>query len=563
MKLQKKTTNLKDPGRLKADLTIEPPAPVSIDKASVDEGRKPLPSRRPDVAALRAQASALYGIPPAGLAALAPIETGFKFSPLESDEEFHYLQVEPLLEQAAELLRGCLSERARRDELAIEKWKLQLELDQFFRVDQVHERERQAGIDTLPYERAALEGAAEGSSGQNHGKAEEQLKTLLEDQVAAGFNRSMAARQLTAWLTSYPLKDNELGGDEAMYTFDNVHKSKPDLLYDAARMAGDEEAWEKVFTLMSRRYAEAAAAEKAKLRKQGLDLLANYSRADIAFRRQKAQAARDGFWEKVYQVQSPDSLLNYNQKIAPAERRFATGFREALARLEQARRGLKELYGWEPPFPKEGSAGYLDEVDLWVSGARHRVKQFAQRDQTYVLAVSLKELAPGQWESGRAASQWTFDLPEQLFGGQSHVRLRGLGLAVVGPKPEEPDPKQKGAAKKAAAAATEGPATEGPKADGFWSAHVSVPPAATVRFQSGATHELDQKAVPVLHLGRVGDQGSSPEIAGADILHNASPIGRQWRLVMSPKSTAAMGTEKLQDVLVYLRVAVRSSRIGG
>jgi hypothetical protein len=179
-------------------------------------------------------------------------------------------------------------------------------------------------------------------------------------------------------------------------------------------------------------------------------------------------------------------------------------------------------------------------------------------EQNYVLAVSLKQLTNSQWEAGRAASAWTFDVPDDLFAGQANVRLRGLSVSVVGSVPELPEG-QKPAAPRQVASKVDAPKAEASKAEGFWSARISPPATATMRTIAGTARELDQKSLPACFLGRVTDRGSSqePEIAGATVLHNASPIGKQWKLSLSPKSTDGMETAKLQDVQIALYVAVR------
>jgi len=549
----KKTTNIKDALRAKAGLNVEEPTPVSIDKNAVAEGGKPLPSRRSDVAALRARATALYGLQSADAAASPAIDAAFKFSAAESDREFNYLHVEPLLEHASTLLDRCLSHRARRDQLQIEKWKLQLEMDRFFRLDQVGERERAAGEDTVRYERVVLDAAAEQSLEENHRHAGEQLKDLTNDLVASGLNRRMAARELSAWMSAWPLKDAELRGDDANYTFDGARKTKPEHLFEAARQEADQDGWEQIYCLMSRRYSVAAESEAARLRRESLDLQAKWALAAIAFRRERAQADRDTMWEKVHEVQSPNSLLNYNERIAPVERDFSVDFREALASLAAARRGLKELYDYAPPFPQEGAPGYFDDVVIWVRSAQNRMAQFSRLEQNYVLALSLKELTKSQWEAGRMASEWTFDLPDEILFGQANVRLRGLGISVIGPLPEPPPEAQKPGQKQPA------PKADVQKAEGSWAARVSLPPTGLMRTVSGAARELDQQSLPVCFLGRVTDRDAvgQPEVAGAQVFHNASPIGKQWKLVLSPKSTDGMETAKLQDVQISLHLVVR------
>jgi hypothetical protein len=74
--------------------------------------------------------------------------------------------------------------------------------------------------------------------------------------------------------------------------------------------------------------------------------------------------------------------------------------------------------------------------------------------------------------------------------------------------------------------------------------------------------EIDQKALPACHLGRVTEWSGSRDLeVGAErIWHNASPIGKQWRMALSPKSTSGTPAAQLQDVSIHLHVAVRSLR---
>ena len=559
MQAPKKNIPVKDTLRAKAGLAVEATTGAPVQKDAVEGGRKPLPARRTDLAALRAKIAELYAIPSGANAAVPSIEASFQFAAAESDADYYYLHVEPLLEHAATLLGRCAAHRSRRDALHKEKWALQLELDRFLRVDQVEERERAAGADTVEYERAILDAAAEQSIEEGRKHSGEQWKDLTTDLAGSGWNRRMAAREQAAWVSAYPLKDGELRGDDANYTFDGARKSKPDHLFEAARQEADQDAWEQFYSLLAARYAANGESEAGRLRKESLNLLAKWALASIAFRRDKAQAERDMRWEQIREVQAPGSLLHYHEQIAPLERGFAADFREALACLAAARRGLKELYDYAPPFPAEGAAGYFDDVASWAAAAQNAVGRASGSDQEYVLTVSVKQLAASQWEAGRAASQWTFDVPEELFAGQAHVRLRGVGVSLVGPAPPEPP-----ANAKASQTKPEG-GKESPKAEGFWTARLSVPAAGAMRTAAGTHRELDQKSMPPCVLGRVADRDSArePEVAGVGLLHNASPIGKQWRLILSPKSTDGMETARLQDVQVSLHVAVRHLRAAG
>lgn len=551
MQAPKKAVPARDALRAKAKLTVEPLAAPNVDKAAIAEGRKPIPARRTEVAALRRRAEELYGLSAAGLSTPASIEKDFKFAAIESDASFQYLRAEALLNEAAVLLDGCLAIRTERDALQREKWKLQLELQEFFLSAELEDAEREAGRDTIPYEQALLLEAAQQSIEEYNKNAESQLNGLVEDLLASGFNKRMAARELSAWMAAYPLKDTELRGDDASYTFDGARRTKPDHLFEAARMEADEAAWEQVYLLMAQRFAAFAQAESGRLRKESAGLQTRWTLSSVPFNTQRAAIARGTGWEKVYQAQNADGVLNYQQQVAQLDRRFAAEFREALARLVAARRGLKELFDYAPAFPEEGTAGYLDDVVAWASVAQARLGQFAQSDQSYVLALSLKDLTATQWDGGLNASTWTFDITPQLFSAQTHVRLRGISIAVVMDNSDE--------STKQAARAGKRPT---PKVGGFWSARISVPETGIMQTASDAIHQVDQKAIPVCHLGRVADRDApqQPDIAGTDVLHNASPIGKGWKISLSPKSTDGTTNDVLQDVQLYLHLAVRGAR---
>lgn len=542
MQAAKKTITIREALRAKAGLAADNPVAVSVDNAAIENGRKPLTARRQDVAALQAKFRDLYETG----TALPRIDATFKFTPAESDADFNYLHVEPLLEHASKLLDRCALYRSAWDELQTAKWSILLEVDQSLRGVQVDERDREAGGDTLHYRRVSLESAAEQSLQQNHKGAETQLRALTNDLVESGLNKRMSAREASAWLSGYPLKDGDLRGDDAAYTFDGVRKSKPEHLFDAARKEADQDAWDQVYALVVQMYAAIAAAEAARLRKESLDLESKFALGLISSSRERQQIARDAMWEKVYQLQAPGGLVNYHERIAEVQGNFLSELREAVACLMAVEHGMKELYDFATPLPKPGSAAYSDSLLAWRSQATNRMLQISRLDQSYVLVVSLKDVTKSQWESGLTSAEWIFDIPGELFAGQSYVRLRGVGLSVVGP---DPDVDQKPSGRRANVPL---------KAEGFWSARVSLPAKGSIRNSAGGVKDVDQKSVGACYLGQVRGQDSRDvDMGGLSTLHNASPIGHQWKLKLSAKSTAGMPTESLQDVLLHLHVAVR------
>jgi hypothetical protein len=155
MQAPKKTTNIKEALRAKTGIAIEPQRAIAVNKAlSMKAVNRSRPGERMSPRCeLRPPNCMVY--PRTGCPPSRPLRASSGFSALDSDDDFHYLHVEALLDQAASLLEHCASARSQRDLIQIEKWKLQLELDQFFRLDQVHELERHAGLTSAPSSKAA------------------------------------------------------------------------------------------------------------------------------------------------------------------------------------------------------------------------------------------------------------------------------------------------------------------------------------------------------------------------------------------------------------------------
>jgi hypothetical protein len=508
---------------------------------AVDKGREKLPRRFTDWDSVRDKALSVFQIPtsfkPAATSTYAKsslyaIEKSFKFSGLPTDQDFRSLHVEPLLDQAANLIDRCLVDRAQRDLYLVEWFKLKMELEQFLRLDDVLAREIAAGLYTLPYERAVRESAAENQIAFYYKNAMEQINRISARQSSDdSFNKQYGARQLAAWLNAFPLKADGLKGDDATYGWNTVKKTKPDHLYDAAVQGGLEELYSFYFSIYSQSDALQGTSEASRFRRESFDRLADWSNKDIDFRKERTQIARDIVEQKVYQTTLQDGVLNYLEKAQPIEARFQLDFREALARLVAVRQGMKELYGYSADFPVEGSTAYFDAVVLWIREAINWLVRFSRLEQNYVLPISLKNLKKKRLAERKDGDNWTFTISEDLFPNQRHVRLRGLGAAVV--------------------------RDDGAK--GLWQMEITLPKDSSTRHLSGTAVKIDQARVPQCYLGRVVDRSSyrDAEITGINALHNASPFG-SWKLAMSHQSTLGTKSSSLDDVQIDLHLAVRT-----
>jgi hypothetical protein len=156
---------------------------------NVGPGNEKLPHLFEDWPEIRARAANAYGIGNTSEAnkqaevlfnALLPRERSFVFEHVESDSDYRYLHVEPLLDQAAAILDRCIVDRSQRDLYAVEAFKNRVELEQFFKLEDIHDAEIAAGIYTLPFVRSQLDGVAEGQLELWNEAATKELNRIMD-----------------------------------------------------------------------------------------------------------------------------------------------------------------------------------------------------------------------------------------------------------------------------------------------------------------------------------------------------------------------------------------------
>jgi hypothetical protein len=368
-----------------------------LDQSHVKSGQVELPHRIPSWDEIKALTAAAYGIGTSVEAkrraqylsdALLPLERGFKFEEVTSDTEYRYLQVEPLLDQAAAILDRCISDRAQRDLYAVEAFKNRLELDQFFQLETIHDDEIKAGVYTLPFVRAKLDGDAERQLSYWYNLAAMELDRIITNNGQT-FRKQVDGRALAAWLAAYPLKQDGLKGDDANYGWNGVVKTKPLHLQDASNAESVEEVNNFLLDIYSQYKTLHGTSEASDARSNSYSEQADWSLKDIDFRRRRTQVARDAAEEKVFQTSVDGGALNYGQKIGALEDRINYDYREAFARLLAVNQGLRLLYGFEDAFPESKN---FDAIVLWVRRALNWIIRFTRNEQNYILPLSLRQL---------------------------------------------------------------------------------------------------------------------------------------------------------------------------
>ena len=142
---------------------------------------------------------------------LQRIEKGFVFRAARNDSDYVWLHVEPLIDQAADLLDRGLQDRANWDEMSVKMFDLLLELKEFAELDQIHQEEERVGLYSTPAKQSLAEHAAELTYQQGEERVRAAVEKVLADYFSAPVkDKQSKASQGLAWL-----------GGRAAYFFDN------------------------------------------------------------------------------------------------------------------------------------------------------------------------------------------------------------------------------------------------------------------------------------------------------------------------------------------------------
>jgi hypothetical protein len=272
----------------------------------------------------------------------------------------------------------------------------------------------------------------------------------------------------------------------------------------------------------------------------GLDARSNWDTVNAHFRALRTNVSRKYEDAKLAATVNQDGLLNYTKRMGPLRQRFENDVRQAIARAQAAKVGLKEIYGYEEAIPGADGDDVLDTYLLWVRKAVNWVVTFTRMDQNYVRCISLRGLISAEeWNSGVASNHFSFPIKAELFPDQLYVRLRGIGCYVEN-RADSPNT--------------------------LW--HVTLVPPRKGKWLhfTGSDGELSQEQIPPCRLGRVSTSTASQpaDVTGAAVLHNVSPLG-QWNLSIEPVRAAAslgeriVGVAAIHDIFINLHLAVRWS----
>jgi hypothetical protein len=481
-----------------------------------------------------------FGLFPASLSDplqpyMSRVEQGFSFQREADDARFIYLHVEPLLDQAADLLDRGVGERATWDGLAGQATELALELTEYAALDTIHQEEEVAGIYEVPFQEAVAERDALASIEARQALALQQEGFQWQHHQSTSPSVGDAMER-AAWLTgavSYTIRNSTFEG-YVTHTWNGVANTIMDHAKAAARVQFNFTVRQNQTALLAQKYRTMGERESAKARFRGANERALWESLNRDYKKRRTAAARAMQDLKVKAATEAEGLLNYGKRLPAIKARFQTDFRDALARIEVAEQGLRSIYGYpgQPRPTNHADIAYFDDCLLWVRAAIHWLIRFARREQSLVVPISLRRaMGDAAFSQALATGQFGFDLVPADFPSMRYVRMRGLSAAVR----DNSDPTR------------------------LWQLNVRLPSQGTSIQDGGAAVPLNQTMVPPCLLYRVTDRESrrEPDVFGASALHNASPIGR-WDVAVLSGIPSPPALAPIEDIELDLHIAFQA-----
>lgn len=465
---------------------------------------------------------------------ITQVQAGFKFRKEPEDEQFFFLHVEPLLDQAADLLDRGLAQRASWDALAAQMTEQWFDLNKFAEEDKVRAAEEAAGIHDLPSAEATADATAERVNVEEQSSLSEQAKRLVSNYYSgAVINRELDAIRKGAFLSgvaAYEYKGQTFAGyTEHFYkAADNTVTTGrvQDFALQSAEAIGRRSLLLQKDETTVRGRAFQAAAKVSAARLAGLEAREQYSAKASQFSKNRIEIDRNNFELRIKAATAPDGALNYSRRLVGIRERFTQDFRDGLARLKAIQPGLKAIYGFDLSLPSdESSIDFFDKCLLETRRALQWLIRFSRFDQTVVVPISIRRtVGEIDWRNGLEAGEWEFDVSREHFCGLQLVRMRGLTAFA-----------------------------EFESNDGLASIQVVIPRIGYMFYDQRIPVRLDQSRLPPCHLFRVQERQSirDSDVVGVAVLHNASPIGI-WKVKLK-SSTQKPIKDIFIDVLVNYR----------
>ena len=461
----------------------------------------------------------------------------FSFKSKSTDTDFSPFHVEPLIDQAADLLDRGQRDRASWDELGAKWATLSLELQEFVELDEIHTREEAAGVYEVAAKQSLADMNAETSTMAGAATSNNIISGIINSELSySSINELSGAAQKAAWvsgLASYSFGGGDFNG-YYVNTFNGVSDTVANHLLKAAATQSFSTLYRERLYAQSQQISLSSTRDTSENKFEGYKAKFIWDWQNRNFLKERTLVARRLQEIKSKLATDPNGILNHAKRMDALQQRFQNDFRDAIARLNAVRQGLKEIYGYDVELPQnQSSSTYFDDCLIWCRTAIQWLVRFSRMEQSAVIPISIRSiLGDDDWSAGLKSGTWTLAVRDRDLPGMNCVRVRGLSaISYVGLLSDE---------------------------DRLWQLSISPPVEAIHSFSNGEKIILDQSRIPPAKLFRVTSRKATrdPDVVGLSAWFNISPIGK-WRVSVLGSIPAPCLFSKLSDITLDILVSYR------
>jgi hypothetical protein len=368
-----------------------------------------------------------------------------------NDPQFSYLRVEPLIDQAIDILERALRTRADYDVLAAKLFDVQLASLRDSSEIAIEGDEISSGYNALPIQETNAEIESQKSFITDLQQSNAQTKALL-NYLAQNRNKLIYAAHAEAGAMRLPWKQADF--DDGGGTTGVPWPTAADGFVRVVDVAQNAAEVQTGFALDTEQYrvsaqdrSETAMLDQARERlgtqgsaetSSGLYAKLQWNQLDAQFRAHRRDALDAQQQMRASALTAESGAINFQDAMNWLIKRYKRDFADACARLTQVSLGLRSLYGYVDQSYARNSNGLPPEVPgprfdmwlIWVRDAASWLIRFSQTDQQVVVPISLKDLLKDEWNRFMSGQTVPFQLDSlPMFPTAfSNVRMRGLSV---------------------------------------------------------------------------------------------------------------------------------------
>lgn len=350
------------------------------------------------------------------------------FADLPTDPRLSPRRLEQNLDEASKYSQAAWQVRQQYAETAKLRNDTRFKGEEFIRLDMVHSEEVAAGLYKLPWQEAAddrsgLEIAVEHATRQ---------RDVPDDMMTEGANgKPYSAILTTGSIKKYVSDSSVIAKDTANNDGDAVYRAALDT--NAYRSNVELANWTNTSASANANLAQLQSRLTIARRKE------EYLRKDEGFKSHRAAISRQIAWVQVLEHCRPNSILNYNERLAVQKALYQANLVCLTQRIAAIIPALKTFYNIDLPFDAPPAGKILDYLSKWLIDAQNELLKIKRSQTTVVTSFWSGSAAIRTSTEANKPGQITFSVDLTIDENSlppGKRLLRGVAFEYLGDEPK-------------------------------------------------------------------------------------------------------------------------------